>query len=138
VARDTTLTFAWNPVRHPKRVKPAFGFARGDWPLPAYPLVDRVRRDYDPAIRGVHSVDPYADFLVAYQYPAYLRGPMLAAILLMGGAGLLRRRRAALLPWSIAICLLVTPVAVLDFDHRYVLPVIPVASLAAALALQRG
>ncbi|WP_242676321.1 hypothetical protein [Streptosporangium minutum] len=74
--------------------------------------------------------------LVAYQYPAYLRGPLLGAILLVGAAGAVLRRRAALLPWAVAAALLVGPVAVLDFDHRYVLPVVPVACLAAALAIR--
>ncbi|GII87385.1 hypothetical protein Ssi03_53750 [Sphaerisporangium siamense] len=136
VARDTAIAFSWTPIAHPKRTTPAFGWANGVGGLPAQPLIDKVRREYDPGIRGVSSVSPYSDFLIAYQYPAYLRGPMLAAILLAGAAGVLRRRRAALLPWSVAVALLVGPVAVLDFDHRYVMPVVPVACLAAALALR--
>ncbi|MFB9722912.1 hypothetical protein [Planobispora longispora] len=144
VVEDTSIAFSWTPVAHPKRVVPAVGFGHGDWPLPEQPLIDKVTREYDPDIRGLYSVRPYADVLVAYQYPAYLRGPLLGAILLVGAAGaLLRRRgarpgtrRAVLLPWATAAALLVGPVAVLDFDHRYVLPAVPVACLAAALALR--
>ncbi|WP_248964276.1 hypothetical protein [Sphaerisporangium perillae] len=134
VVRDTALTFAWTPVRHPERVTPAFGFARGQWSLPDYPLVRKAREEYDPGIRGLGSVDPYAGFLMAYQYPAYLRGPVIGLILLVGGLGAAVRPRRALLPWIAAMFLLVGPIAALDFDHRYVLPVIPVACLAAALA----
>ncbi|MEU1880592.1 hypothetical protein ABZ470_25065 [Streptosporangium sp. NPDC020072] len=54
-------------------------------------------------------------------------------ILLLGVAGL--RRKDVLLPWGTAVVLLVLPVAVLDFDHRCVLPVVPFACLAAALAV---
>jgi hypothetical protein len=86
---------------------------------------------YGPEWRA-YSVEPYSSFLSGYQYLAYLRGPFLAAILLAGALGL---RRGTLLPWGMAVGLLVLPVAVLDFDHRYVLPMVPVACLAAAMAL---
>nr|BFE83895.1 hypothetical protein GCM10020093_064960 [Planobispora longispora] len=95
VVEDTSIAFSWTPVAHPKRVVPAVGFGHGDWPLPEQPLIDKVTREYDPDIRGLYSVRPYADVLVAYQYPAYLRGPLLGAILLVGAAGALLRRRGA-------------------------------------------
>ncbi|MFI9550716.1 hypothetical protein [Nonomuraea endophytica] len=135
VVRDTSIAFSWTPIAHPARTTPAFGFAKGYWPLPEQPLIDKVRKEYDSGIRGQSSAGPYADFLVVYQYAAYLRGPVLAAILLLGAVAAVRRPRVALLPWALAAGLLVGPVAVLDFDHRYVLPVIPIACLAAALCV---
>ena len=39
-----------------------------------------------------------------------------------------------MLPWVTAVVLLVFPVAVADFDYRYLLPVLPFACLAAGLA----
>ncbi|MFI6992782.1 hypothetical protein [Nonomuraea wenchangensis] len=137
VARDTAIAFSWTPIAHPARTTPAFGFGHGRWPLPDQPLVAKVQREYDPELRGAESVSPYADFLVAYQYAAYLRGPLLGAILLLGAVAAVRRPAVALLPWAVAAGLLIGPVAVLDFDHRYVLPVVPVACLAAALAFTR-
>ncbi|WP_043626623.1 hypothetical protein [Nonomuraea candida] len=138
VLRDTAIAFSWTPIPHPDRTTPAFGFRSGHWELPDQPLIEKVKREYDPDIRGLSSVSPYADFLIAYQYVAYLRGPLLGAILLLGAVAAVRRPRVALLPWAVAMGLLVGPVAVLDFDHRYVLPVIPVACLAAALAFPRS
>ncbi|GAA0982747.1 hypothetical protein GCM10009555_053170 [Acrocarpospora macrocephala] len=135
VLKDTAITFAWTPIPHPARVTPAFGFARGTQTLPNQPLIDQTRRNYSD-IRGIQSVDPYASFLIAYQYPAYLRGPMIAVILLAGAYAALRRPRLAVLPFATAMYLLLAPIAVLDFDHRYVLPMIPVACWAAALAFR--
>ncbi|MEU3165355.1 phospholipid carrier-dependent glycosyltransferase [Streptosporangium sp. NPDC006930] len=134
VVRDTSLTFAATPVRHPLRVSPALTFPVGSWPLPAFPLIDQVRREYDGDIRGMSSVEPYGSLLGAYHYPGVLHGPLLGALLLLGGVGAVGRRRPALLPWAAAVFLLLAPVAVLDFDHRYVLPSVPMACLAAALA----
>ncbi|MBB6545705.1 hypothetical protein [Nonomuraea rubra] len=139
VVEDTALAFTWQPVAHPKRVSAHTTFPRGSWPLPEqHALIGKVRGEYDSDIRGMRSVEPFASVLAAYPYPWLLHGPVFGVLLVAGGAGALRRgRRAALLPWSFAMFLLVAPVAALDFDHRYVLPAIPFACLAAALALRR-
>ncbi len=135
VLRDASLAFAWTPVRHPKRLSPARDFPVGSWSLPRNPLIDKVRKEYDHDIRGMASVQPYARILAAYRYPDILGGPLLAAMLLAGGLGSLGRRRPSLLPWLVAVALFLGPIAVLDFDHRYVLPAVPPACLAAAIAV---
>ncbi|GAA2209682.1 hypothetical protein GCM10009850_051410 [Nonomuraea monospora] len=139
VVRDTSLAFTWQPVAHPRRVSAHTTFPRGSWPLPEqHALIGKVRGEYDPDIRGMRSVEPFASVLAAYPYPWLLHGPLFGVALVAGGVGALRRgRRTALLPWSFAVFLLVAPVAALDFDHRYVLPAIPFAWLAAALGLRR-
>ncbi|MFC6936411.1 hypothetical protein ACFQHO_43175 [Actinomadura yumaensis] len=95
-------------------------------------------------------VNPYARWIRHYQAHWYVPGPALAVLLGIGLAGaavrLLRRgeRRsrtegaAILLPWLTAAALLVIPVATADFDYRYVLPALPLACLAAALAVIPG
>ncbi|WP_336216706.1 hypothetical protein [Nonomuraea sp. LPB2021202275-12-8] len=136
VVRDTSLAFTWEPVRHPQRVTPTSNFPYGSWKLPEeHALVHQVRREYDPAIRGMSSVEPFGSILAAYPYPWFLHGTMFGVLLLAGAAGSIRRRPPALLPWAFAMFLLVAPVAALDFDHRYVLPAIPMACVAAALAV---
>jgi hypothetical protein len=39
-----------------------------------------------------------------------------------------------MLPWITAVALLVTPIAVADFDYRYLIPALPFACAAAGLA----
>jgi hypothetical protein len=136
VVSDTSLAFTWEPVAHPRRVGVSASFPHGSWALPEeHALIGQVRREYDPAIRGLSSVEPFGTILAAYRYPWFLHGTLFGVVLLAGGLGSIGRRRAALLPWSFAMFLLVAPVAALDFDHRYVLPAMPVACVAAALAV---
>ena len=44
------------------------------------------------------------------------------------------RRAGCMMPWVTAIVLLVFPIAIADFDYRYLLPVLPFARLASGLA----
>jgi hypothetical protein len=83
-------------------------------------------------------VQPYARWLVTYQRYAYVPGTLLGVILLAGLAVMVIRRRhrpgGAGLAWAFAVTILVVPPLVADFDLRYLVPVVPVACLAAVLA----
>jgi hypothetical protein len=99
---------------------------------------------YEQGAIGTEIVEPYAGWLRAYQSVARLPGSLLLAILLVPPVAVIARRRAGrhlaappawLVPWSVAVVLLITPAAAAEFDYRYVLPAVPVACLAAALAI---
>jgi hypothetical protein len=83
-------------------------------------------------------VRPFSSALRFYQQLFYTYGPLFGLLLAVGFAGLIRHWRKlggpGLLPWAVAMSLWVFPIAVTDFDYRYLLPVVPLASLAAALA----
>jgi hypothetical protein len=99
-------------------------------------------------------IEPFAAFMIGYQRVVYTWGPLLGIILVTGAGALVRLRRPvrawrparrqfplqraprgiSLLPWVTAVVMLVTPIALADFDYRYLLPVIPFACLAAGLA----
>jgi hypothetical protein len=100
----------------------------------------------------------FAAPVLIYQRLVFTYGPLFALILLMGLGGVLALRRplrslrdvrslrprpfplkwqvrgTPMLPWITAIALLVVPIAVADFDYRYLLPVLPFACLAAGLS----
>ena len=107
----------------------------------------------------VHKI--FAVPIAAYQRAVFTYGPLLAVIFLVGLGGLFsvtatrrgkgirpaasartmlslrlhwRPRGTSMLPWVTAVALLIAPIAVADFDYRYLIPVIPFACLAAGLA----
>jgi len=105
-----------------------------------------------------HVITVFAAPVLIYQRLVFTYGPLFALILAMGLGGVLALRRplrsprqlrelrlrpfplkwqlrgTPLLPWITAIALLVVPIAVADFDYRYLLPVLPFACLAAGLS----
>ena len=94
--------------------------------------------------------------ILIYQRVIYTYGPLLAIIFLTGLGGVIAVRRrgwtprrawdvrklrlafqvrgTSMLPWITAVALLTAPVAVADFDYRYLIPALPFACLAAGLA----
>ena len=90
-------------------------------------------------------VEPFATLIDGYERVFYTYGPLFGLILLTGLGGVLRIRRprgrhprlawaprlewaprtGSMLPWVTAVVLLVFPIAVADFDYRYLLPVLP-------------
>jgi hypothetical protein len=112
---------------------------------------------YRDAARYGHAtpsrvVKPFAFLIAGYERVFYTYGPLFGLILLTGLGGVVRfqrstgrtqdlpvrlvrsRRAGSMLPWVTAVVLLVFPIAVADFDYRYLLPVLPFACLAAGLA----
>jgi len=108
---------------------------------------------YQDAVRYGHAtpsrvVEPFAFAIAGYERVFYTYGPLFGLILLTGLGGVVRieglrqrqprlvwsRRAGSMMPWVTGIVLLVSPIAVADFDYRYLLPVLPFACLAAGLA----
>ncbi|GAA2168094.1 hypothetical protein [Actinomadura napierensis] len=139
-------TFSWKRHHYPTPGTEArYHFpmrAQEQKPLPLIGGGDRISvvRDYERGSGKTHIVAPFAGWLRAYQDHVYVRGSMLGAVLLAGLAGLLRRRRArreTALLWATAVTLLAIPPVTVDFDYRYMLPAMPFACFAAALAWGR-
>ena len=75
-----------------------------------------------------------------YQRVIFLPGPVFALIVLTGLVGIIlsrRRTAAAALLWVSAAILMILPVAEHDYTYRYVLPAVPLACIAAAIALRK-
>jgi peptidoglycan/LPS O-acetylase OafA/YrhL len=82
---------------------------------------------------------PYATLVGDYQRVIFLPGPLFGVIVLIGAAGFLiprRRTAAAIVLWVSALIILVLPVAEHEYTYRYVIPAVPLACMAAALAFR--
>ena len=153
VGHDFALSFFWDRPVHPDAAimdRYQFADAATAW-VPATmrtPGGGTVAGD-QAAFNGgrqlkraapTRAVQPYASWLVSYQRYVYLRGTLLGVILLAALAAMIARRRVrgAGLPWAFAVTILLVPPLIADFDLRYLVPAVPVACLAAALAFAPG
>ena len=89
---------------------------------------------------GARLHSPYVSLMDEYQHIVFLPGPAFALIMLTGLAGIfLPRRRTAVaaLLWISAVTIMVLPTAEHEYTYRYVLPAVPLACIAAAIALRK-
>jgi hypothetical protein len=156
VLHDVALSFTWNIANHPSALmtrRYEFAYATRHWIAPGYAVVPGHTVASDELAYGgatsTSAVAPFAGWLESYQRFVYLRGTLLAVILLIGLGGIARacrgaRRKVAgwggpgLLPWAASVTLLVAPVMTADYSERYVLIAVPAACLAAGLAFVRA
>jgi len=145
VGHDFALSFYWDRPVHPDAAivdRYQFADAATAWVPPTLWTPGGGTLAGDQAIYNnghpapTRVVQPYASWLVTYQKYVYLRGTLLGVILLAGLAGMVVRRRVSGpgLPWAFAVTILLVPPLVADFDLRYLVPAVPLACLAAALA----
>src|SRR6266851_3170059 len=156
---DFALSFYWDRPVHPNAgIADRYQFADATtaWVpatmrTPGGGTVASDQAAYDggrPA--PTRAVQPFASWLVGYQRYVYLPGTLLGVILLGGLAAMIVRWRAgrgrtgrrlpagAGLPWAFAVTILLVPPMIADFDLRYLVPAVPAACLAAALAFAPG
>jgi hypothetical protein len=160
VTDDTLHTFGWNRQPDPYDYEgngPAFQFVAGptlNKLIPWWANPDRddpqanemyqARQDFGGSGLGdTRAVQPWDRLVQIYQRYVYVRGTLLAIIVLIGAAGVVARWRrwggTGLLPWLVGALLIVLPPATAGFSYRYVLAAVPAACLAAGLAaLPRG
>ncbi|GLW05382.1 hypothetical protein Misp01_05120 [Microtetraspora sp. NBRC 13810] len=104
-----------------------------------------LAREYERGEIWTRVTEPFGVLMRGYQHVARLPGAVLLAVLLVppvvAAVRWVRRRQAGrmswTLPWLCSWVLVVMPPAVAEFDYRYVLPVVPLACLAAAVAAAR-
>ncbi len=147
VAGELARSFTWTRPVYPDK----YIFDLYEFPATPPPPPERgpamagaeLARQYERGPIGTSIEEPYAAVMRAYQDVARLPGGVLLIVLLVppavAGARWARRRRPGAggpwaLPWTVAAALLVVPAATAEFDYRYVLPAVPLACLAAALA----
>lgn len=139
VLSELARTFTWGrPVYPDQEVYSYYEFpATTPAPPGRYPaqVGAQFATEYEQGDITTQIVEPYAGWMRVYQDVARMPGTVLLLILLAAPVLAYRRRGTTwLLPWSTSVILLVTPPMVAEFDYRYVLPAVPLACLAAALA----
>jgi hypothetical protein len=144
VGHDFLLSFYWERPVHPDAGivdRYQFGFADTAWVpatmrTPGGGTVAGDQAAYAGHPSPTRSVAPFDSWLVTYQRYVYLRGTLLGVLLLAAAGGLIARRRAfpGGLPMAFAVTILLVPPLIADFDLRYLVPAVPAACLAAALA----
>jgi hypothetical protein len=144
VAGDFLRSFQWNRTVFPDRATfELYKFGTKEKPLPNWSMgrgmtasQEAVQYEQGPARTKI--IEPFAGIMRTYQDYVFLRGSLLGVILLIGLGGMVPLWRrfggAVLLPWMTSVGLLLAPAATAEFDYRYVLPTVPLACLAAALA----
>jgi len=88
---------------------------------------------------GARLEQPYAAVMDRYQDIVFLPGVVLALIVVTGLAGCVMRRRRtseAVFFCASALILMIVPTAEHEYSYRYILPAVPLACVAAALALR--
>ncbi|GAA3115655.1 hypothetical protein GCM10010466_03420 [Planomonospora alba] len=141
---DLAHVFDWDRRVYPTEGdQSAYVFPEGTASLPDGTAsrgrtAEEITVAYQGAPGDTYIAEPYAGWLRAYQEHGFLRGPFLGVVLLIGLIGVLTQWRRlggpVLLPWSAAVVLIALPQFVAAFDHRYVVPAVPLACLAAGLA----
>jgi hypothetical protein len=144
VGHDVALSFYWDRPVHPDAGivdRYQFADATTAWvPASMRAIGGGTVASDQAAYNGgrpaaTRAVQPFASWLVSYQRYVYLRGTLLGVILFGGLVVMIVRRRGpGALPWAFAVTILVVPPMVADFDLRYLVPAMPAACLAAALA----
>jgi hypothetical protein len=145
--RDFARSFGWSRQPFPNAaVVHDYMFSRRPYlirPSRIYVFGGTAGQDmasYQNGDTQTRVVGPYAGVMIGLQRFVFLPGPVLAVLLAIGLAGLLApgrddRRWQVLLLWSFALALLLIPPFTAQFDYRYVLPAVPLASAAAVIAI---
>jgi len=145
---DTWRVFRWKRHIYPNaQTYDEYIFGYHSQPIPSWNKASlgpwgSYAADYAHGNPLTQVVEPFANVIRGYQRYVWVPGTVYGLILLtgLGGLALAWRRLGgeALLPWATSLALIVVPAATATFDYRYVLPAVPFACLAAAIAFSPG